>query len=59
MGHIVTYHGFHKMAFTFWFIIIIIIVVVVVVVVYFLLVGRLQGQREDIKGWGDEWNWGA
>ena len=25
---------------------------------FFLLGRRLQGQRVDMRGWGDEWDWG-
>jgi hypothetical protein len=29
------------------------------VVFYFILGGRLQRKRADMKKWGDEWDWGV
>jgi hypothetical protein len=51
VGHTIAYCSFHGKMVWFYF--------VLIFILCFLLVGRLQGQREDMETQGDEWDWGA
>jgi hypothetical protein len=52
--HTVTYYSFHTEMFSMLF-----VLFFVCLFVCFLFGGKLQGQRVDMKEWGDEWDWGT